>query len=99
MRRGEDGALAPQQIDVAGKAGGGLFGVEQEFEREGLDFSGVDGRRERPRIALRGEEGRARGVERSQRAGQRGMLLGFGYLGEVVRMGAQIDEVRAAAAV
>jgi hypothetical protein len=48
---------------------------------------------ENPCVALRGEEGRARGVEGAESVHEGGEVLGLGEMVEVVGVLAQIDEV------
>ena len=92
VERGEEGALPPQDVDVAGEAGRRVLGEDIEIELEVLEFVAV----ERPCIALRGEDGRARRVEGAQGMHQRRMLLGLGKMVEVVGVRSQIDEVASA---
>ena len=61
VKRGEDGALAPEEVDVAGEA------AQASLVRRGMievqaqrSSSSASSRIERPGIALGGEDGRAR---------------------------------------
>ena len=96
---GEDGALAPEEVDVTGEAIGGFFGEEVEVEAEvgefGLIFAWVDG----PGIAFGGEDGGAGGVEGAEGVHQGGVALGFGEVVEVVGIFAEIDEAAVAGGV
>ena len=89
---GEDGALAPEEVDVTGEAVGGFFGDEVEVEAEvgelGLVFVWVD----EPGIAFGGEDGRARGVEGAEGVHQGGILGCFFEMIELVGIFAEIDE-------
>jgi hypothetical protein len=89
---GEDGTLAPEEVDVAGEAVEGVFGGEHELEAEGLDLVGGVFEGERPGVALGGEEGRTCGVEGAEGAAERGEEFGFGDVGDVVGVGAKVDE-------
>ncbi len=95
VERGEDGALAPEQIDVAGEAigrGSGILGINIKIDAQVLQLFGV----ERPGIALGGEDRRAVRVQRAQGLHQRRVLLGFGEMVEVVGVLAQVDEAKIA---
>ncbi len=88
VERGEEGAVATEEIEVGDEGGGGLFGLESEVKTEmvALVAGGL------PDIALGGEEGRASGVE-----GAKGVLqgrMGFGLRDEVDSVGifAEIDK-------
>ena len=66
VERGEDGALAPENVDVADKSVGGIAGsviedieVEAEFSSSSASSVGLT----RPGIAFGGEDRRARRVE------------------------------------
>src|SRR6185312_4581775 len=70
MERGEDGAFAPEHIDVAGEAVAGVVGgvfEDVEVEAEMLELLGILGGIERPGIALGGEDRRARRIQGAQR--------------------------------
>ena len=89
---GEDGSIAPEEIDVARKAGARVFGEEVEFETEELEiFGGVDG----PGIALGGEERRAWSVESAQSLEDGRVELGLGEVFGGEGVFAEIDEARA----
>ena len=66
--------------------------LEVELEAEGLEVVVVLVGAEGPGVALGGEEGRARGVESAESAAESRVVLGFGDLGDVVGLGAEIDE-------
>jgi hypothetical protein len=96
MGGGEDGALAPEEVDIAGEAVEGVFGGEHELETERLDFIGCFFEGERPGVALGGEEGGAGGVEGAEGPAKRRKEFGFGNFSDLVGVGAEIDEARGA---
>lgn len=89
VKRDEDGALAPQEIDVAAETGGTVFGNEIEIVAERLELVGGH----LPDIALGGEDGRAHGIESAKGMQQRWVLRGLFEPVEIVRIFAKIDEV------
>ena len=96
MGRREEGAVAEEEIDVAGESGEGGGGaeawVEIEIEREAklLELFGGEG----PGVAFGGEDGRAGGVEGAEGVHEGREALGLGEMVEVVGVCAEIDEVR-----
>jgi len=85
---GEDGALAPEEIDVTSEADTGKVGVEREFQAEGLESFGVRAvGGEGPGVTLGGEEGTAGGVEGAKSAAESGIVLGFRDVVDVVERG------------
>ena len=88
---GEEGAVAPEDVDVAGEAGGILvgFGGEIEVEVEMFELFGGEG----PGVAFGGEDGRAGGVEGAEGLHERRVVFGLGEMVEVVGVLAQVDEV------
>ena len=91
MEGDEVRALAEEEVNVAGEAGGGELGAESGVEvlTEGVEVFG----RERPGVAFGGEDGGARGVERAEGVHDGGEQLGLGEMIEVVGVVAEIDEV------
>src|SRR6185312_10568582 len=83
---GEECAIAPQDVDVAGHAETRVFDIEVELETERFEFFGLIVSGELPDIALCGEKGRADGVERAQSAAKRRIVIGLGDFGDVVRI-------------
>ena len=67
MKRGEERALAPQNVDVAAKSGRCVVGPDVEVHSQCIEFLSI----ERPRIALRREDRRPRSVQRPQSVHQR----------------------------
>ena len=88
VKRCEERALAPEEVDVAAESGRGFVGADVEVHAQRVEFLCV----ERPRVALRGEDGRPRRVERAQGLHQRRVVLGLGQMVEIVGILAQVDE-------
>jgi hypothetical protein len=88
-------AIAEEDVDVAVESGGEKFvgGIDVEVEMELIELF----RFERPRVALGGEDGRARGVESAESVHESGEVFGLGEMVEVVGVFAEVDEVRAGA--
>lgn len=85
----EDGAFAPEDVDIAGDAGGGVLGDQVELKAECVELVGREG----PDVTLGGEDGRAGCVEGAKRVQKRRVLGGFFEPIEIVRVLAKIDEV------
>lgn len=99
VERGEDGAFAPEDVDVADEAVAGVVGSvfeDVEVEAEVLELFCVFGRIERPGIALGGEDWRARRVEGAEGMHERRIELCFGEEIEIVGILAQVDEAAVA---
>ena len=92
MIGGEDRSLAPENVDVAAESGRGLVDDHVQVQAKCVELLCV----ERPRVALRGEDRRTRGVERAQGMHQGRIVLGFGEVVEIVRIFAEIDEAAVA---
>ena len=88
MERDEEGALAPEKIEVACEAVGRLSRGEIEIVLGGCEFIG----RHDPGVTLRGEDGRADGVEGTERLSERRMKLRFRDLVEGVGIFAEVNE-------
>jgi hypothetical protein len=91
MHRDKAGAVAEEDVDVAGESGGEWFvgGIDVEVEMELVELFGF----ERPGVALGGEDRRARGVEGAESVHESGEVFGFGEVVEVVGVFAEVDEV------
>ena len=85
----EDGALSPQNIDVAREAIRGLLDEDIQIQAKVLELILI----ERPRIALRGKDRGARSIECPQRMHQRRMLFDLSKVIEVVGILAQVDKM------
>jgi hypothetical protein len=92
MAGGEDGAVAPEDVDVAGESCSGEVFGDVEVVAQGLEL--VFG--ECPGVALSGKDGRSRGVEGTKRLQERRMVFGFGDGVELVGFCAKIDELSGA---
>ena len=90
---GEDGAVAPEEVDVAGEAVRGGDGVEEELKSEVGEFVWVGAGGEGPGIAFGGEDGGSGGVEGAEGVEEGRVGFGFGDLVEVVGVLAEVDEV------
>ena len=102
VKRGEDGAFAPEDVDVADEAVGGVVGgVVEDIEIDAKAFKLVCVLfwTERPGIAFGREHWRAGRVERAQSVHEWRMKLRFGQMVEIVRIFAQVDETAIAAGV
>jgi hypothetical protein len=95
--RDEAGAVAQEEVDVAGESVGelsceGLVSeIEVEVEAELVEFFGLEG----PGVTFGGEDWRARGVEGAESVHERREVFGLGEMIEVVGVFAQVDEVAA----
>jgi len=89
---GEDGTLAPEEVDVAGEAEEGVLFSEHEFETKSFEGFSVIGAGEGPGVALGGEERGAGSVEGAEGTGEGGVVLDFGDLCDVVGIGPEIEE-------
>jgi hypothetical protein len=95
VERSKDGALTPEDVDVADKAAGGVarFLVsEVKIKPEVVEFIRVLLLVERPGIAFGGEDRGARGIEGAKSVHQRGMELGFRKMVEIIGIFAKVDE-------
>lgn len=88
---GEDRAIAPEQVDIAGEAGGDIGGDKVQMEAESFELGGgIHG----PGVAFDSEEGGTGGVEGAEGLEEGWVTLGLGDLLGGVRIFAQIDEAR-----
>jgi len=102
VERSEDRALAPQDVDIADEAEGGIAGrvlKDIEVEPKMFEFVRICCRSQRPRIALGRKYGRAGRVQSAKSMHQRRIEFGFGKVVEVVGIFAQVDETPVAGGV
>jgi hypothetical protein len=95
MKRSEERPLAPKDVDVAAESGRRFVGAYVEISTQRVKLIRV----ERPRIALRREDWRPRGIQRSQGMHEWRVAFRFRKMIEVVRILAQVDESPVARAV
>lgn len=93
VKGSEERALAEEEIDVAGEAGGGLVWREVEIEVEVLTEVGNLIGGEGPGVAFGSKDGGAGGVEGTQGVHKRWELLGLREMVEVVGVLTEIDEL------
>src|SRR5579875_3765414 len=90
VRRGENAALAPKNVDVAPKAESRFFSGEVHLEAKLLQLVLMIEAGQDPGVTLHRDDRRTRSIERTQGACERRVPFGFRDFGEIIRFGAQV---------